>query len=393
MPERLTIGEVCADLDLPDDVLRFEHAPCEEVLFGEGALENLGEKTRKYGKRVLLVTDPGIVAAGIVERAVGILKAAGLEVGVFDKVHENPTTADVAACVDAARDYDTDVLVGLGGGSSMDAAKGTNFILSNGGEMRNYWGKNKAEKPMLPFVAVPTTTGTGSECQSFALISDAVTHQKMACGDKKVAARVAILDPVLTLTLPARVTALSGIDAISHAIESHVSKAGTPVSRKYSMAAFHMLRLGAGQVAADPGDLMGRSRMLLGAALAGTAIENSMLGAAHSASNPLTAHFDIVHGQAVGAMLPTVIRWNAARSEEAARRYAELMTPEELALWTEDCLRNWGLAPSLAELDIDGAMIPILASEAAGQWTAQFNPVPVEGSDLARIYELAMGGE
>jgi alcohol dehydrogenase len=192
----------------------FEYAPRTRIVYGPGTLRRLGQLTRDLGgKRVLLVSDPGIVKAGHADRATEALKEAGLEVCLFDGVRENPSTKDVADCVEVARDFNTDFIVGLGGGSSMDTAKGCNFILTNGGRMQDYWGVGKATHPMLPLIAVPTTSGTGSECQSFALISDEETHVKMACGDPKAAARVALLDPELTVSQPFGVTAVTGIEA------------------------------------------------------------------------------------------------------------------------------------------------------------------------------------
>ncbi len=194
----------------------------------------------------------------------------------------------------------------------MDCAKGINFLYTNGGQMQDYWGVGKAKRPMLPMIAVPTTAGTGSEAQSFALISDAQTHVKMACGDKKAACRVAILDPRLTLTQPPRVTALTGIDAVAHAVETYVTNKRNPISQVFSREAWRLLAANFGRVLEHPGDVTARGAMQLGACFAGLAIENSMLGAAHGLANPLTAHYGIPHGQAVGLMLPHVIRFNAA---------------------------------------------------------------------------------
>ena len=183
------------------------------MLAGLGAITK-----REGGGHVLLVTDPGIVRAGHVERATRSLEDVGLAVAVFGGVAENPTTQHVDAGVHVAQRHRADFLVGLGGGSAMDCAKGLNFIVTNGGVMSDYWGVGKATHPMLPMIAVPTTAGTGSEAQSFALISDSATHQKMACGDVKAACRWAILDPDLTLTQPPQVAAASGIDAVAHAV-------------------------------------------------------------------------------------------------------------------------------------------------------------------------------
>ena len=287
--------------------------PRTRIVFGVGAVDRLGELVREYGgTRVLVVSDPGIVAAGHVDRAEASLSAAGLCVARFDGVCENPTTEVVEACVAVARRHNVDFLIGLGGGSSMDTAKGCNFLLTNGGRMEDYWGVGKATRPMLPLIAVPTTAGTGSECQSFALITQTPTHAKMACGDFKAAARVAILDPELTLTQPAAVAAATGMDAMSHALETAVtSGGGILISQMLSREAFRLCSRGLRRVFDKPSDIEARADVLLGAALAGMAIENSMLGAAHAAANPLTARYGVLHGHAVGLMLPAVIRFNA----------------------------------------------------------------------------------
>jgi alcohol dehydrogenase len=318
-------------------------------------------------------------------------------------VEENPGTRCVEKCVDVARRSTIDAIIGLGGGSSMDTAKGCNFILTNGGQMKDYWGIGKAKLPMLPFIAIPTTGGTGSECQSFALITDEQTHQKMACGDSKALARVAILDPQLTVSQPPRVTACSGIDAVAHAVETAVTKQRSPVSLLFSREAFRLTTAGLPRVLKSPGDLEARGWMLLGAAWGGTAIENSMLGAAHSAANPLTAHFGIPHGQAVGMMLPHVVRFNNAEPA-AAHAYAELahalhlnqssksnQTPsEELATHLEKLMDLAGLPRGLDHSGVGQKDIAGLATEAARQWTAQFNPRPITAPDFEKLYTEAL---
>src|SRR5690606_30462183 len=170
------------------------------------------------GRRALLVTDPGLERAGHPRRAEASLREAGLEVAVFDAVEENPTERHVEAGTAAARAHGADLLVAVGGGSAMDCAKGVNFLLTNGGRMADYKGFGRAGKPMLPSVGVPTTAGTGSEAQSYALITDERSHLKMACGDRKAAFRVAILDPEVTVSQPRAVTAITGIDALAHAV-------------------------------------------------------------------------------------------------------------------------------------------------------------------------------
>jgi alcohol dehydrogenase len=369
----------------------FDHQPRTRIVFGVGAVERAGELARENGmKKVLVVTDPGVVAAGHAGRLCQSLGRAGVGAVLFDKVHENPTTADVEPCLGAAREGGIDGIAGLGGGSSMDTAKGCNFLLTNGGRMQDYWGVGKAVRPMLPLLAIPTTAGTGSECQSFALIADALTGQKMACGDPKAAARAAILDPALTLTQPPRVAACTGIDALSHALETAVTKKRNAISLAYSREAFRLCLAALPRVLEKGDDLEARADMLLGAALGGLAIENSMLGAAHAAANPLTAYFHLAHGQAVGMMLPAVIRFNAA-DPPTARLYAELsgLDAPALAEKVDRLLNLAGMPRSLADCAVPSSSIARLADEAARQWTAGFNPRPAGEKDFVQLYEAA----
>ncbi|MFM1769452.1 MAG: hypothetical protein RJA22_1981 [Verrucomicrobiota bacterium] len=373
------------------------------LIHGPDTVERVGDLALELGARaVLLVTDPGIAQAGHAARVERLLQQAGLGVVVFAEAGENPTTHDVDRCLRVARESGIDFLVGLGGGSAMDTAKGCNFLLTNGGRMQDYWGVGKAAKPMLPLIAIPTTAGTGSECQSAALIADADTHQKMACLDPKAAARVAILDPVLTLSQPPRVTACTGIDALTHAVEAAVTRKRNPFSSLYAHEAFRLTAGSLARVMQHPLDLDARGRMQLGAAFAGLAIEHSMLGAAHSTANPLTAHFQVVHGQAVGLMLPAVMRFNTG-DPAALRIYADLAAilglpgalqdpataARALIIHVEALLNDAHLPASLADCGVPHGAIPRLAEEAARQWTAQFNPRPVTPQDFVGLYEAA----
>jgi alcohol dehydrogenase len=368
----------------------FDYQPRTRVIFGPGSMGRLGEVARALGgRRVLVVSDPGIVAAGYGARAMELLqaRAAGIEAFLFDGVEENPTTRHVESGRQFAAERSIDLIVGLGGGSSMDCAKGINFLLTNGGKMADYWGTGKASQPMLPLIAIPTTAGTGSEAQSFALIADEQTHQKMACGDRKATAAVAILDAELTLTQPAQVTADTGIDAVSHALETWVTNRRNPVSTLFSQEAWRLLSANFARVLDNPGDLEARAGMQLGAYYAGAAIENSMLGAAHSCANPLTAHYNVVHGAAVGVMLPAVIRFNGPA---VGTLYGDLAGSrdgaETLASRVESLLQRAALPMRLSEYKIPSDALPGLAREASSQWTARFNPRPVSESDLLDLY-------
>ena len=374
----------------------FDYHSSTRLVFGAGKIDTLSELVAELGgSRILLISDPGVIQAGHTDRAVTALRQASLEVEVFGNVQENPTTADVAAGCQLAEQFRPDLLIGLGGGSSMDCAKGINFIYTNGGEMKDYWGTGKASKPMLPMIAIPTTAGTGSETQSFALISDAETHVKMACGDHKARCAIALLDPTLTLTQPPRVTALTGIDALSHALETFVTTKRSPISLTFSRESWRLLSRYLPRVLNDPGDLEAREGMQIGACLAGLAIENSMLGATHALANPLTSEFDLVHGQAIGILLPHVIRYNGV---EVGAWYQELATDpkvsaeescEQLAQFVQGLVTQAGLPTSLSQCDIPRENLLKLADQAAEQWTAQFNPRKVGSSELATIYEQA----
>lgn len=359
-----------------------------KVVFAPGALDTLGTIARQEGAgRVLLVTDPGIRKAGHEARAIRSLYRSGLVVRVFDEVEENPTTRIVGDGLGIARDFKPDFIVGLGGGSSMDCAKGINFLFSNGGKMQDYWGVNKATQPMLPMIAIPTTAGTGSEAQSFALITDPVTHQKMACGDIKASARVAILDSALTATQPPRVAAATGIDAIAHAVETAVTSKRNETSLRFSAQAWRLLEGSLEKSLLDRTDNRARADMLLGAHLAGCAIENSMLGAAHALANPLTSHFGVPHGFAVGLMLPHVVRFNSAENDPYAAALG--VDAGHLARRIEQLLDAGRIPRRLVEHDIPADALAMLAADAAKQWTATFNPRIAGEPEMLRLYQAA----
>jgi alcohol dehydrogenase len=364
------------------------------LLFGPGTLDQLPHHAGFLGTRILLVSDPGLVRAGHVDRAAYLLHAAGLTLAVFTDVAPNPTTACVQKGLLIAQAFRPDLLVALGGGSAMDSAKAINFLYTNGGRMQDYWGVNKATRPMLPMIDIPTTTGTGSEAQCAALITDPETHQKMACLDKKVLARLAILDPLLAATQPRSVAAATGIDAIAHAVETAACRKRTDTSRQLSQAAWALLSDAFPSIIASSQSKMKDEKskiadMLLGAHLAGCAIENAMLGAAHAAANPLTALFGTPHGHAVGLMLPHVVRFNSRH----ANPYSDLdPDPARLAQSLDEFLRLAKLPRTLRELTAPPppkSQLPALAALAEKQWTAQFNPIPLTRPHFLALYESA----
>jgi len=373
------------------------------VVFGDGVFARLGELARELGfARSLIVADRGIVATGQVRRAIELLAAAGVAAHTFHDFDANPDSAMVEAGRAHAASAGIDSIVALGGGSSLDCAKGINFVLTNGGTMRDYRGFGKAARPMLPSIGVPTTAGTGSEAQSYALISDTETHAKMACGDHKAAFRIAILDPELTVTQPRHVTAIAGYDAISHAVESFVTTRRTEASDLFAQDAWRRLDRFYERALTTPNDLKARGAMLWGAHQAGIAIEQSMLGAAHACANPLTAHYGTMHGIAIAVMLPHVVRWNAVHVGD---RYVELLrssanglgtsaaaaasAAEMLAARLEGLARAGELPRTLQQLGASPGDLAALAVDAATQWTGTHNPRPFDAAAALELYERA----
>jgi alcohol dehydrogenase len=377
----------------------FEFGFFSRVIFGVNTITQLGAVARELeATKVFLVTDPGVRAAGIADKAIESLHSSSIAVVIFDEVSENPTSSDVEnAAKFAEASTGIDFIIGLGGGSAMDCAKGVNFLLTNGGRMEDYWGFNRATKPMLSSIGIPTTAGTGSEAQSYALISQENTHRKMACGDVKARFKAVILDPQLTVTAPPKVTATAGIDAISHAVETYVTTKRNPVSQMFSVEAWKLLEANYEIVVRDPENINARAAMLLGSHFAGAAIEHSMLGAAHACANPLTARFGIDHGIAVSLMLPAVIRFN---SEIVNASYAELLDAANISYESDTPglklsariaeLRTAGTLPqNLREFGITPEIFPELAHDASDQWTGKFNPRPLNEEDFVTLYETS----
>ena len=377
----------------------FQTAKIPKLIYGRGALSKVPQAIKELGiKRVFIVTDSGIVSTGYPATLKKLLEEDGYICEVYGDSKENPSEQDAENCAVFAKTFKPEIIIGLGGGSSMDTAKACNFLYTNGGRMEDYMGYGKAQKAMLPLVCIPTTSGTGSECQSFALISRDSDHKKMACGDEKNAAFLSVLDPELTISQPFQVTANTGMDAITHAVETFVSKKANPFSRLYSAEAFRLLAMAFPVVLKEPENLEARGAMLLGAAYAGLAIEHSMLGAAHGCANPISARFNVIHGQAVGAMLPAVIRKNS-EDESVREDYMDLLRSvtgdepgnyESLADLIESYLEFADLPLRISEFGVTEEDIPVLAEDAETQWTSTFNPVDYSYRDFAEVYGRAL---
>jgi len=376
----------------------FDFCPRTRVIFGRGAAARVGEHARDLQfHRTLLVADAGIVQAGHASTVQRCLEAVRIAIVPFSEFGENPDSAMIAAGARGAAPHRIDSIVAVGGGSSLDCAKGINFVLTNGGDISDYRGYGKVATPLLPMIGIPTTAGTGSEAQSYAVLSDAATHTKMACGDPSAAFRVAILDPILTMTAPPRVTGIAGIDALAHAVETAVTTRRNLLSDTFSRQAWRLLSRAFERVMSDPSDLDARAEMQLGAHFAGFAIEQSMLGAAHACANPLTARFDVAHGVALAILLPHVVRWNAAVAGDGysallgspSRAAGDPDAAETLALRLDGFARMAGMPARLSDAGVPRDALPALAELAGQQWTGTFNPRPFGTSGALEIYEAS----
>lgn len=380
-----------------DPAAPLEWTPRTEVVFGPGSLARLGDVASRLGiAHAFVVADPGVVSAGHAERALAALRGAGLAVSLFRDVAPDPDGAAVGRAADALQASGADGLVGLGGGSALDTAKMAALLAACGGRAAGYRGYGKATRPLPPMIGVPTTAGTGSEAQSYALVSDERTHEKIAIGDPGLAFRAAILDPDLVASAPARVLAASGFDAVAHAVETAVSTRRNAVSMAFTLGAFTLLARAFPRIVAHPEDGATRAAMVMGAHLAGRAVEASMLGAAHACANPLSARFGAPHGDALATVLPHVVRLNAGAGRDgyaalcAAAGWPAAEPAEVIAAWLEDAIATAGLPRSIAAFGAGAAALDTLAGEAAAQWTGTFNPFAFDAAAAREVYRCAL---
>lgn len=373
------------------------------IQFGAGALSRLGELARAgIGKRLLVVTDPGMMSTGIVDRALGLLAEAGIDAGLFADVQADPPEAVIQAATDAARAAGAEGVIGLGGGSSLDVAKLVALLAPGREALKGVYGVGKAIGPRLPLILVPTTAGTGSEVTPISIVTTG-TAEKMGVVSPVLIPDVALLDPELTYGLPAHVTAATGIDAMVHAIEAYASTSANnnPISR---MLALQALRLMGGAIltAVHSGkDASARADMLLGSMLAGQAFANSPVAAVHALAYPLGGHYHIPHGLSNALVLPHVMRFNAVTAPGAYAEMAPHAFPdlgrfegqERAAAFAErlaDLSRDCGLPQRLRDMKIEAEVLPMLARDAMNQTRLLVNnPRPVSEADALAIYQAA----
>lgn len=371
-------------------------------LFGSGTIQETGKRLQDVKvKKALLVTDEGLYKLGIADRLAEIIKEAGIEVEIYPKAEPNPTDQNVADGVNAFKAANCDSLVSLGGGSSHDAAKGIGLVVSNGGKIHDYEGVNKSEKPLVPLIAVNTTAGTASEMTKFTIITDIKRQVKMAIIDKHVTPLVSINDPDLMVGLPPGLTAATGVDALTHAVEAYVSTAATPLTDAAAEKVFELIPQYLPRAFANGQDLEAREKMVYAQFLAGMAFNNASLGYVHAIAHQMGGFYNLPHGVCNAILLPHVCHFNIVGREERFAKIAEYLgepvtglskreAAEKAIAAIERLTTDLKIPSGFKELGAKEEDIPTLAQNAMKDVCAATNPRKPTLAEVEEIIRQAM---
>lgn len=364
-----------------------------EVIFGVGTLAEVGGAVRRVGGgRALLVSDPGVMAAGWVERALPHLDDAGVDYRVWHDLTPNPKDVEVEAALDAYAAGGCDVLVAVGGGSCIDAAKAVAILTGNGGRILDYEGIDAVTSPIPPMVMVPSTGGSGADVSQFCVVTDTRLRRKATIGGRALVPEISITDPRLLTTMSPELTAHTGMDALSHAIESAVSDAADFLSTEHSLAAIRGIVQHVLPAVEDDRNLVAREGMARASLQAGIAFTNALLGATHAISHQIGGALDLPHGLLNAVLMPHVMRFNA---ETHAERYVSVAkalgvrTVEGAIAQVEDLGRRLDIPRGLGALGVDPADFDRYAAGALRDAYIATNPRPVDHDDVKRICHAA----
>lgn len=318
------------------------------ITFGRGASAALPELLKKYDlKKIMLVYDGGVKAAGIADKVIEQIEKAGVTYKIFDGVIPNPTNEVVETAAKEAREFGADGFIAVGGGSSIDLAKAVNVLMTNPGPIRQYGGIDKVPNSCLPLIAIPTTAGTSSEITNVSALIDTEKVVKYVVIDNKIVASDVIADPEFTKTMPVGVTAATGMDAITHAVESYISNMASPLTKYHSLKGLQILYENLPKAVENGADMDARENMMLGCIITGFGFSNANLGLVHGIAHTLSAHFGLAHGMANAAVLPYVMRYNA---QTCAKEMAEMAQAIGLETSGDEEKDKYLLADALLEL-------------------------------------------
>ena len=380
-----------------------------KIVTGDGCAASLGEQALALGaKRALIVTDKVLhEKTDCVSGAIASLADAGVTAEVFDAVEPDPLVTTAERCAEAARSVSPDVLVGLGGGSSMDVAKATSAILGNSVPLSEMWGVDNVPKRGTPMILMPTTSGTGSEVTPNSIMTDIKpdgSHMKKGIVSPFILATVAIVDPLLTLTAPPMISASTGMDALTHAIETYVSKNSQPLTMPLALEAITRIGKYLRRAVANGGDVEARRNVAYASMMAGLAFANGQLGAVHAIAMAMGGQFDVAHGVANALMLPYVMEFNEMAAEEKFAQIAaalgeriELLSQRDAAhratIAVHRLVDDLGLPHTLGDVKVPAEAIPALAEESFGnQRLLKNNPRGSRLQDMATILQRAAAG-
>jgi len=375
------------------------------IHFGCGVIKDLASVVKECGaSKAFLVADPGLEAAGLLDRIVQPLMAADLPYELYTRVDPEPGLALADKGAELARQAGADCVIGAGGGSAMDVAKAVSILLTNGGQAEDYLGLGKIKKPGVPKIMVPTTAGTGAEVSFTAVFINERTKSKGGMNGDPLYPEAALLDPELTVSMPPKVTATTGIDAFTHAIEAYVSVQASAMSDMYATQAMRLISTNLGKAYANGGNIEARYNMLLGSLLAGKALATAGVGLVHAMAYPLGGMFGIPHGLANAVLLPYVLDYNLIGAPEKYAAVAELMGCDISGLNAREaanCLvhavyglnMDIGIPATMADLDIPTDKIPAMAQIALTVTRpVENNPRQPSLDDVIAVYHAAMQG-
>lgn len=378
---------------------KFDFVLPTSICFGKGRSKDVGKKALTLnGTKAMIVTDKGIVAAGLIENIKNALLEENIGVIVFDEVEPNPRDTMVERGAKIAKDEGVDILIAVGGGSSMDTAKAIGIVLTHGGVINDYEGYETVTKPITPLIAIPTTVGTGSEVTFWAVITDTKRHFKMSVGSPLIAPRIALVDPELVENLPPKIIASTGMDALTHAIEGYTCTLAEPITDACGIYAIKMIAENIKAAVYDDSK-DARSKMLLGSLIAGICFGNSDVAGVHCMAESLGGLYDTPHGIANAVLLPYVMEYNyisnVNKFAEVAKAMGETVdgkTEKENAYMSVEAVRKLNSdlkIPTLIEVGASAEDLPELAKRSSCNVSVGSNPRKIDEEDFLKIFQKA----
>lgn len=373
-----------------------------EIIFGRGSLSQLGESVLRIGaSKIFLVSDSGVIEAGWVDQAVYYLHAAGLETEIFSALTSNPKDYEVMEGLRRYLQSGCDGIVAVGGGSPTDVAKAVAILASNGGNLQDYEGINKISSPLPPMVIAPSTSGAGSEVSQFTIIVDTERKLKMSIISKSLVPDIAIVDPELVQTMDANLAAATGLDAFTHAIESYVSLAATPLTDIHALKAIQLASRNLRRAVIDRDDMDANTNMAMASLAAGLAFSNAILGATHAMTHQVDGLIDQHHGETNASILPHVMEFNLSACPERFRDIAEAMGEDVVGLEplaaaqkavvaVRRLIEEIGLAKGLGDIGLTEEFIPLLSANAMKDACLVTNPRFATQEDIAEIFRKCL---